>query len=103
MKDLIQAVYKKYDGKYGYRQIQLFLLHNDGVWFNHKKVLRLMQEMGLCSRICRKHRSNYASSVRGRVTENILQRNSKQMPQIKNGNRCHTVPDSRYFAVPIGY
>lgn len=74
LKDLIQAVYKKYDGKYGYRQTQLFLLQDHGVWINHKKVLRLMQEMGLRSRIRRKHRCNYSSSVGGRVAENILQR-----------------------------
>ncbi|MCP1312426.1 IS3 family transposase [Paenibacillus tyrfis] len=56
IKELIQTVYKKYDGKYGYRQIQLFLLQDHGVWMNHKKVLRLMKEMGLRSRIRRKHR-----------------------------------------------
>ena len=33
-----------------------------------------MQEMGLRSRIRRKHRCNYSSSVGGRVAENILQR-----------------------------
>ncbi|WP_232622338.1 IS3 family transposase, partial [Rhodococcus rhodochrous] len=54
VKDLIKVVYKKYDGKYGYRQTQLFLLRDHGVWVNHKKVLRLMQEMKLRSRIRRK-------------------------------------------------
>ncbi|WP_255654199.1 IS3 family transposase [Brevibacillus sp. DP1.3A] len=77
MKDLVQAVYKKYHGKYGYRQIQLFLLQDHGVWVNHKKVLRLMQEMGLRSRIRRKYRYHLASSVGGRVAQNILQRNFK--------------------------
>lgn len=72
---MIQAVYNKYDGKYGYRQTQLFLLQDHGVWVNHKKVLRLMQEMGLRSRIRRKHRGNYASSIGGRVAENVLKRN----------------------------
>jgi len=75
LKELIQAVYKKYDGKYGYRQIQLFLLQDHGVWVNHKKVLRLMQEMRLRSRVRRKHRYYYAASKGGRVTENVLQRN----------------------------
>ncbi|MBH0341225.1 IS3 family transposase, partial [Paenibacillus larvae] len=59
---------------YGYRQTQLFLLQDHGVWINHKKVLRLMQEMGLRSRIRRKHRCNYSSSIGGRVAENMLQR-----------------------------
>ncbi|MDF2647255.1 MAG: transposase [Paenibacillus sp.] len=77
MKELIQSVYKQYDGKYGYRQTQLFLLQNHRVWMNHKKVLRLMQEMGLRSRIRRKHRCNYSSSHAERVAENILQRDFK--------------------------
>ena len=45
IKQLIQLVYTKYEGEYGYRQIQLFLLQDHGVWVNHKKVLRLMQAM----------------------------------------------------------
>jgi putative transposase len=74
LKELIQTLYTKYDGKYGYRQIQLFLLQEHGVQINHKKVLRLMQELGIRSRIRRKHRCNYASSVGDRVADNLLQR-----------------------------
>ncbi|MED1785429.1 IS3 family transposase [Brevibacillus fortis] len=74
VKDLIKAVYKKYDSKYGYRQIQLFLLQDHGVWINHKKVLRLMQDMRLRSRIRRKYRSHSVSSTGRRVAENVLQR-----------------------------
>ncbi|MFK4300262.1 hypothetical protein ABH892_000354 [Paenibacillus sp. RC254] len=59
----------KYDGVYGYRQIQLFLQHDHGVWMNHKKVLRLMQVLGIRSQIRRKHRCNYASSTEGRVAK----------------------------------
>lgn len=77
VKDLIKVVYKKYDGKYGYRQTQLFLLRDHGVWVNHKKVLRLMQEMKLRSRIRRKYRGHYASTEGGRVAENVMQRNFK--------------------------
>jgi transposase InsO family protein len=77
LKDLIRTVYKKYDGKYGYRQTQLFLLQDHGVWVNHKKVLRLMQEMKLRSRIRRKYRGYFASTEGGRVAENVLQRNFK--------------------------
>ncbi|WP_246063158.1 IS3 family transposase [Paenibacillus ehimensis] len=74
LKDLILAVYKKYDGKYGYRQIQLFLLKEHNVWVNHKKILRLMQEMSIRSRVRRRHRCNYISSVEGRIAENRLKR-----------------------------
>ncbi|QYK67461.1 IS3 family transposase ISRso11 [Paenibacillus sp. S02] len=73
LKKVIQALYAKYDGKYGYRQLQLFLLQEHGLLINHKKVLRIMQELGLRSKIRRKHRNNYAPSVRERVAESLLQ------------------------------
>lgn len=74
-KDLLRAAYNRYDGKYGYRQLQLFLLQDHQVWWNHKKVLRLMQVMELQAKIRRKHRNNYASSVGDRVADNVLKRN----------------------------
>ncbi|WP_198536453.1 IS3 family transposase, partial [Paenibacillus sp. DMB5] len=59
-----------------YRRImekfQLLLLQDHGVWMNHKKVLRLMQVLGIRSRIRRKHRCNYASTTEGRVAKNLL-------------------------------
>jgi len=71
-KALIQQVYERYNGNYGYRQIQLFLLQDHSVWMNHKKVLRLMQVLGIRSQIRRKHRCNYASSTGERVAKNLL-------------------------------
>ncbi|MEX3620738.1 IS3 family transposase [Paenibacillus glucanolyticus] len=41
-KRFIRTVYQRYEGKYGYRQIQLFLWQDESVWMNHKKVLRHM-------------------------------------------------------------
>ncbi|WP_068499069.1 IS3 family transposase [Paenibacillus kribbensis] len=76
-KELIQKVYERYNGVFGYRQIQLFLLHDHGVWMNHKKVLRIMQDLGIRLRIRRKHRCNYVSSEGGRVAKNILKRDFK--------------------------
>jgi len=76
-KILVQKVYDQYNGVYGYRQIQLFLLQDHGVWMNHKKVLRLMQTLGIRSRIRRKHRCNYSSSTEGRVAKNLLKRDFK--------------------------
>ncbi|MBO7745832.1 IS3 family transposase [Paenibacillus sp. MWE-103] len=59
---------------YGYRQIQLFMLQDDGVWMNHKKVLRLMQEMGLQAKIRRKYRHIRKWHVGDRVVKNLLER-----------------------------
>jgi putative transposase len=76
-KALVRQVYEHYNGVYGYRQLQLFLLQDHGVWMNHKKVLRLMQVLGIRSRIRREYRCNYASSTEGRVAKNLLKRNFK--------------------------
>ncbi|MGG4552364.1 IS3 family transposase [Paenibacillus humicus] len=70
----VSTVYQRYEGKYGYRQLQLFLWQDDGVWMNHKKVLRLMQELGLQASIRRKRRFNMKYQVGERVVENLLKR-----------------------------
>ncbi|ANS75445.1 hypothetical protein AWM70_13195 [Paenibacillus yonginensis] len=70
-KELIRGVYDRYEGKCGYRQIQLLLFQDHNVWWNHKKVLRIMQALGLQAKIRRKHHCNYASSTRDRVAENV--------------------------------
>ncbi|WP_063847572.1 IS3 family transposase [Bacillus sp. FJAT-28004] len=75
-KQLIRDTFEYYRGVYGYRQIQLFMFQDHGVWMNHKKVLRLMQEMKLRSRVRRKyHHSTRSWNIGDRVTKNILERN----------------------------
>jgi putative transposase len=76
----IQAIYDEHDGTWGYRQIQLGLYRRFHIVVNHKRVLRLMQFMGLQAIIRRKrsHPSTYQKSVSdGRVAENLLERNFK--------------------------
>ncbi|MDG0790595.1 IS3 family transposase [Cohnella ginsengisoli] len=74
-KALIQKTYTRYNGIYGYRQVQLFLHQDHGVWMNHKKVLRLMQEIGLSARIRRKYRHHARTWNTGdRVVKNVLAR-----------------------------
>ncbi|MGZ0039565.1 IS3 family transposase [Paenibacillus ottowii] len=74
-KKQVLQIYQRYEGKYGYRQLQLFLWQDHGIWMNHKKVVRLMQMLGIQSRIRRKRRfiSSYAPTQR--VAENRLKRN----------------------------
>jgi transposase InsO family protein len=76
-KTLIMKVYMKYDGKYGYRQIQMHLLQDHQELVNHKKVLRLMQAMGIRSRIRVKRQQSSVGVGGDRVAENLLQRNFK--------------------------
>lgn len=48
LKDIIQAIYKEHQGRYGYRRIRDELV-NRGHRVNHKKVQRLMNILGLKS------------------------------------------------------
>lgn len=74
-KRLVRKIYKKYNGVYGYRQLQLFLWQDEGIWMNHKKVLRLMQTLGLQSKVRRKRRYTYSADAAGLVGENLLKQN----------------------------
>lgn len=71
---LVRNTFERYNGVYGYRQVQLFLYQDNGVWMNHKKVLRLMQKMGLRSRTRRKYRYNRTWNNGDRAVRNILNR-----------------------------
>lgn len=73
----MSEIYTKYDGTYGYRQLQLFLWQEKGVWMNHKKVLRLMQALGIQSRIRKKRRYTYTDHATGLVAENVLKQHFK--------------------------
>ena len=76
-KERIQAIYDLREGTYGYRRIQMELERRYSELVNHKRVYRLMQEMGLRSIIRRKrfHPTSYQVAVSdGRVAENLLNR-----------------------------
>ncbi|MET1170923.1 IS3 family transposase [Paenibacillus amylolyticus] len=83
-KKQVLQTYHRYEGKYGYRQLQLFLWQDQGIWMNHKKVLRLMQMLGIQSRIRRKRRSNSSYAPAQRIAENRLKRDfSAEKPSQK--------------------
>ncbi|MGN7308874.1 IS3 family transposase, partial [Bacillus subtilis] len=83
-KKQVLQTYQRYEGKYGYRQLQLFLWQDQGIWMNHKKVLRLMQMLGIQSRIRRKRRSSSSYTPAQRVAENLLKRDfSAEKPNQK--------------------
>jgi len=73
VKSLITAIYNEHSGRYDYRRIR-DQLHNQGHQVNHKKVQRLMKELGLkCVVRMKKYRS-YKGTV-GKIAPNILNRN----------------------------
>ncbi|XID74446.1 IS3 family transposase [Alkanindiges sp. WGS2144] len=75
LKQQIKAIYHQHKGRYGYRRITL-TLKNLGNVINHKCVQRLMQSMGLKSRIRIVKYRSYKGEV-GKVADNVLQRQFK--------------------------
>lgn len=68
----IQAIYHAHKGRYGYRRITL-TLRLLGLAVNHKRVQRLMCELGLKSKVRPKRYKSYQGEV-GQVAPNLLQR-----------------------------
>jgi putative transposase len=71
----ILVIYKAHDKRYGYRQIT-DTLKAKGYVINHKKVLRLMQELGIKSQVRPKKYHSYKGKV-GKTAENHLNRKFK--------------------------
>ncbi len=82
----IKAIYEQRNKTFGYRRIQDELYRQHNLTVNHKKVLRLMQELGIKAIIRRKFVNRTTREVtvsEGRVAENLLQRdfNADKMNQ----------------------
>lgn len=75
IKELIQSIYHKNKGRYGYRRIT-DELQNKGTKINHKTVLRLMKSLGLKSIVRVKKYKSYKGE-QGKIMPNILERNFK--------------------------
>ncbi|PGA94395.1 IS3 family transposase [Bacillus toyonensis] len=73
LKTLIQTIYTEHKGRYGYRRIRDELM-NRGYQINHKKVQRIMKELGLACLVRMKKYRSYKGNV-GKVASNILARN----------------------------
>lgn len=68
----IQAIYDEHEGRYGYRRIRDELA-NRGQKVNHKKVQRIMKELGLKCLVRMKKYKSYKGTV-GEIASNILDR-----------------------------
>ncbi|MDP5275218.1 IS3 family transposase [Chengkuizengella axinellae] len=69
----IKAIYEEHEGRYGYRRIRDELT-NRGQKVNHKKVQRIMKELGLKCLVRMKKYKSYKGTV-GKIAPNILNRN----------------------------
>ncbi|MEK5413930.1 IS3 family transposase [Paenibacillus sp. FSL L8-0708] len=80
LKCKIKTIYEQRSRTVGYRRIQDELYRQYRLIVNHKKVLRLMQELDIKAIIRRKyvHRTSYEVAVSdGRIAENLLKRDFK--------------------------
>lgn len=73
LKLLIQSIYEEHQGRYGYRRIRDELF-NRGHRINHKKVQRIMKELGLKSVVRMKKYRSHKGTV-GKIAPNVLERN----------------------------
>ncbi|MHC0039768.1 IS3 family transposase [Pseudoneobacillus sp. C159] len=75
LEECIQSKFEEHDGNYGYRRIYLEL-RQSGLIVNHKKVQRIMNELGLkCEKFSRKSRkySSYKGTI-GTIAKNRINR-----------------------------
>jgi len=72
LKDTIKAIYDEHEGRYGYRRIRDELA-NRGQKVNHKKVQRIMKELGLKCLVRMKKYKSYKGTV-GKIAPNHLER-----------------------------
>ncbi|WP_126426789.1 IS3 family transposase [Streptococcus dysgalactiae] len=94
LKEAIQDIYSENKGGYGYRRIHLEL-KNRGYKVNHKKVQRLMTELGLKARIRAKRRYNSYKGEVGKNADNLSKRQFKAAQPLK---KCYT--DVTEFSIP---
>jgi transposase InsO family protein len=76
IQDKIGKLYWQRKGTFGYRRIQTELKRQFDQVVNHKKVLRIMQDMGIKAKIRRKRHIHIkqAADLGNRIAENILNR-----------------------------
>jgi putative transposase len=70
---LITTIFHEHKGRYGYRRIQAELKWLYGLTINHKKVYRLMKELGLSCQIRKKKYTSFKGRV-GKEAPNIINR-----------------------------
>jgi transposase InsO family protein len=73
LKTEIKGIYEEHEGRYGYRRIRDELANREQK-VNHKKVQRIMKELGLKCLVRMKKYKSYKGKV-GKIAPNILDRN----------------------------
>ena len=76
---MVKQIYWANNGELGYRRITMELRRKFNLLVNHKKVLRIMQDFGLKSKIrkTKKHATAQRKNENWTIAENILKSNFK--------------------------
>ena len=95
LKEQIKAVYDKNHGRYGVRRIHKALV-NDGIYVNHKKIQRLMHEMGLKGKRPKEKYHSFQGKV-GKIADNIISQDFHADEPLKKWST-----DVSQFSLPWG-
>lgn len=72
--ETIKDICLRHKLRYGYRRVTIVLKRDYEMIVNHKKVLRIMKEQGLLSKVRKKKYKSYKGEV-GIIADNVLERN----------------------------
>lgn len=103
LKTHIREIYKLHKQRYGYRRITIDLGLR-GIKVNHKKVLRLMREMGIKAVRPKKKYNAYQNTMVCSATKNLLQRNfqaDKPSQKIVTDVTEFTLGTQKFYLSPI--
>ncbi|MCQ2122534.1 MAG: IS3 family transposase, partial [Fibrobacter sp.] len=95
LKKHIKDIFNKNRERYGVRRIHA-TLRNEGMTINHKKVQRLMNEMGLSGKRKKQKYHSYQGEV-GHIAENLINRNF-----VSDGPNRKWTTDVSQFNCPFG-
>ena len=76
LKDKILKIFETNKSRYGYRRIDISL-RNDGFIVNHKKILRLMNELNIKAKSKKQRKYNSYKGEVGKIADNIIHRDFK--------------------------
>ena len=76
LKDKILKIFESNKSRYGYRRIDISL-RNDGLIVNHKKILRLMNELNIKAKSKKQRKYNSYKGEVGKIADNIIHRDFK--------------------------
>ena len=76
LKDKILQIFETNKSRYGYRRIDISL-RNNGFIVNHKKILRLMQELNIKAKTKKRSKYNSYKGEVGKIADNIIHRDFK--------------------------